>query len=475
MSVYKPCDIRGPVAELSVEMYRRWGQFLGRQLDEGETIVVGGDVRLTTPVCKAGLIEGLCEAGLRVVDLGILPTPMIYFAKRRLRAAACAIVTASHNPPDINGLKWMIRDLPVEEAEVEALRRDAETMAPLTPRTPGTVESYDIAAEYAAWLKTVPYFQQVQPACHVILDAGNGCWSRRAAAYLAALFPGLQVEVIHDEEDGRFPNRSADVAKPEYLTKLSAVVVERQADLGVAFDGDGDRVAFVDHTGHALSAEEATWVLLLSFWESFHDRAFVYDIKFSDRMAEGARVLGGEPHMERSGHAFIRRRMLDEGGIFGAEISGHYFYGELDGGDDGLFTAARMLAHLARAEKSLTELRRTCPPIAMTPDLRVTLDAAGQQAVLANVCQAFADRPQSTVDGIRIEFPDGWALVRSSVTEPALTFRFEASTLDALDLLVRDFCDRVAGVGEVLWEKYQRAMSGSSAQCILENRRTCPN
>jgi len=456
MSVYKACDIRGPVAELSPERYRRWGQVLGTALEEGEHIVVGGDVRRSTPAFKAALIEGLCEMGLRVTDLGVLPTPMVYFAKSHLRADACAIVTASHNPPDINGLKWMIHDVPVDEFEVEALRRDAEDGTPLPVRRPGRADGYNIAPEYAAWLTTVPYFRAATPTFRVVFDPGNGCWSRRAAACALRVFPGLQIEAIHDAEDGGFPHRSADVSRPELLAKLCEVVVERHADLGVAFDGDGDRVAFVDGTGHALTAEEATWVLALSFWDAFHDRGFVYDIKFSDHIAKGVRVLGGEPYMERSGHAFIRRRMLDEGAIFGAEISGHYFYGDLGGGDDGLYSALRMIAHLAQSEQSLAALRNTCPLITMTPDLRLSCDAATQDAVLEQVRAAFADYPQTTIDGIRVDFPGGWALVRRSVTEPALTFRFEGVDSNALDRIVREFCERVPAVGDGLAKQFRK-------------------
>jgi len=450
MSVYKPCDIRGPVSELSPALYRRWGQALGRRVAEGETFVVGGDVRRSTPEFKAALIDGLRDAGLRVLNLGVLPTPMVYFAKHHLQAAACAIVTASHNPPGINGLKWMIGEEPVLEWEVEALRRDAEAEAPLPARRSGSVERYDIAAEYTAWLPTIPYFDDVSPCSRVIFDPGNGCWSRRAAEYALHVFPALHVEAIHDDENGDFPHRSADVAKPEYLANLRAAVVERQADLGVAFDGDGDRVAFVDATGHALSAEEATWVLMLSFWQNIRDRGFVYDIKFSDRMAEEARALGGEPHMERSGHAFIRRRMLDEGALFGAEISGHYFYGDLDGGDDGLYSALRMIALLACTGETLAALRNTCPRIAMTPDLRLPCDAAMQAKLLDEVNTAFAEFPRTTIDGIRIDFPDGWALVRPSVTEAALTFRFEGNNTEALDRLLHEFRARVPAVGRVI-------------------------
>jgi phosphomannomutase len=209
---------------------------------------------------------------------------------------------------------------------------------------------------------------------------------------------------------------------------------------------------------------------MLSFWQSFRDRGFVYDLKFSDRMAEGVRALGGEPHMERSGHAFIRRRMLDEGAIFGAEISGHYFYGDLDGGDDGLYSALRMIAHLTRAEGSLAAQRRTCPRITMTPDLRLSRDAAAQAAVLEAVRTAFADHPQTTIDGVRIDFPGGWALARSSVTEAALTFRFEGANREALDRIVREFCARVPEVGEELLKQYRDAVAKTPGESVPPGR-----
>lgn len=457
MSVYKPCDIRGPVAELSPALYYAWGRALGRLVGVGDGVAVGGDVRRSTPALLDALTEGLCEAGARVVRLGVLPTPMVYFAKRHLAVPACAIVTASHNPPDVNGLKWMIRDLPVQPEDVAALRRAVEA-DDFAPRPAGLVETLDIAPAYRAWLRGLPELR-ARPAGRIVIDPGNGCWSRRAAAYAAEVFPGLEIVTIFDEADGLYPGRGADVAKPRELGALCAAVVAHKAMLGIAFDGDGDRVAFVDGSGHALTAEEATWVLIGGFGEAWAGRGFVYDLKFSDRMAERAQSLGGVPHMERSGHAFIRRRMLAVNGLFGAEISGHYFYGALEGGDDGLYTALRLLAVLARASRTLEDERRTCPVITMTPDLRLPCAPEEGQAILVAIRDAFADLPQTTVDGIRVDFPDGWALARGSVTEPALTFRFESTTPDALASLVSRYCRRIP----VLWERLYPAFQSTSA------------
>ena len=237
----------------------------------------------------------------------------------------------------------------------------------------------------------------------------------------------------------------------------------QRACLGIAFDGDGDRVAFVDNDGNTLSAEEATWVLLQSLGPGLPGERFVYDLKFSDRVAEAARQLGAEPLVERSGHAFVRSRMLETKARFGAEISGHYFFRDLAGGDDGLFAACWMIAYLARsAGKSLAELRRECPPVFMTPDLRVPMDASEHAAVIDRVRRLWRKYPQSEIDGVRVNFPEGWALVRGSVTEPALSFRFEAGDWDGLGKLVRRFSSALVEVGESLWALYHEAVGCGS-------------
>jgi len=431
MSVYKPCDIRGPVAELSPELYRTWGASLARRVEPGTRFVIGGDVRTTTPGFLAALEEGLVAGGLHVLNTGVAPTPMVYFAKDAFGAAACAIVTASHNPPDINGLKWMFGNQPPTEQEVHALR-DAVDHPPIDDRPLGVRESIDPTEAYSAWLAGTLGDGPRPENMTVVVDPGNGSWSGRAVPALAALFPGIRVMGIHDTPDGTFPNRNADCSRPQYLSVLSEAVVAQGAALGIAFDGDGDRVAFVDNEGVGLSAEEGTCVLLNSFGEALSGQAFVYDIKFSDRVSEAASGFGAEPLAERSGHAFIRARIQATDALFGAEISGHYFYGALESRDDGLYSACRMLCHLAREGRTLAELRHACPPIHMTPDLRVTVALADQPRVIEAVKAAFADRPQRFVDGVRVDFEDGWALVRASVTEPALTFRFEGASADAL-------------------------------------------
>lgn len=451
MSIYKACDIRGNAAiELSPALYRRWGNILARQLKPGQTIVAGGDVRCSTPPFLAALVEGLSEGGASVIDLGLLPTPMVYFAKRHLRADACAIVTASHNPATINGLKWMLGARPPAPEEVAALASGSNLA---DPRDRGSVRTGDVAAEYLAWL-TGRFREASSARLRVTLDGMHGCWAGRAIGYLRAVFPHCVFSAIRDTADPQFGGLAPDPSQPRHLAALGHAVRETQASLGIAFDGDGDRAGFVDSDGVPLTAEEATWTLLHSFGPELSGSGFVYDLKFSDRVAEAAQQWDAKPLVERSGHAFIRNRMGETGSLFGAEISGHYFYGDLQGGDDALYTACRMIAFLSTSSRSLDEWRAACPPVYMSPDLRVSLPPSEQAVVVNRIRETWSQYPQRTIDGVRIDTPEGWILVRSSVTEPALTFRFEGRDAATLESLVQRFCQSLPGLGEELRLKF---------------------
>ena len=456
MSVYKACDIRGhALEELTPHMYRNWGRSLGRKIVPGSTFVVGGDVRPSTGPFLAALIEGLYTAGMQVVDLGIVPTPMVYFAGRHLRARGCAIVTASHSPPAINGLKWMVGTLPPDEAEVLEMRQNIHaTAAYKDENSPGNYQKLDIDSVYTPWLQQAWDGREADSGSPIVVDPGNGSWAGRCLPCLEQVFPHLSFRGIHDRPDGTFPERNPDCARPAYLEELAGLVSQLQADLGIAFDGDGDRVAFVDNEGKVLTTEEAIWVLLCSFGDELYGKPFIGDIKLSQHIAECARRLGAVPQVQRSGHAFIRTSMIQEGARFGAEFSGHYFYSELQGGDDGLFTACRMIDYLAKSGKSLAALRRECPQITMTPDLRLRVEEGRQDEVLRQVGRKFSQYPQNFIDGVKIEFPDGWGLFRKSVTEAVISCRFEALDGKSLEQIVGEACRGLGDLGRNLWEEY---------------------
>ncbi|NQU24914.1 MAG: hypothetical protein HQ567_26825 [Candidatus Nealsonbacteria bacterium] len=455
MSIYKPCDIRGNAAtELTPELYRRWGRVLGSSISPGEKFVAGGDVRGSTPRFLAALLAGLAEMGVDAVDLGVLPTPMVYYARRRLAAAGCAVVTASHNPPEINGLKWTLGNRPPTEQQIRQLQQDVSPDARLSSDHPACKpRPLDVSFDYVGQLQEI-WMDWLDAKLHVVLDPMHGCFARLARRYLQAIFPQCLFSTIHDEPLASFGGRNPDCSRPQHLEELCSAVYHHRAHVGLAFDGDGDRLAVVDNRGTSLTAEEATWVLLQTFGDDLTGQPFVYDQKFSDRVPEAARQLGAEPMVQRSGHAFVRTRMLDSDALFGAEISGHYFFRATDGCDDALFAACRLIAHLARCDEPLGDLRRRCPPVFITSDLRVPVEPDRQEAVLQRVRSAWSANVRPTIDGVRIDFADGWALVRRSVTEPALTFRFEASNATGLRELVWSFCDAVPEVGNDLLDAY---------------------
>lgn len=430
MSIFKDCDIRGVYGkELTDGDALRIGRGLAAMLPPGGTMRVGGDVRVSTPALKAQLIRGLVEGGVRVTDLGTIPTPALYYALSNGNVDGGATVTASHNPPEYNGIKFMLGDEPVSRQTIDKLadivaRRDF-------PRGEGSVVQLDILPAYRASL--VKRFGARRPL-KVVVDAGNGAMSFVAPDAIRSV--GYRVVELFCEPDGTFPNRSPNPAEYDKLTAVSAKVVEEGADFGVAFDGDGDRAVFIDDRGRPVLSEKSL-VLFIRHLLKDHPTPVVYDQKASSAVRRATLEMGGAPVPERSGHAFIKRRFLELGAAVAGEVSGHFFFGEI-GYDDGLFAALMMADILGASDRPLSELADeiVCPPI--TPDLRVACPAAQQQVCLDRVEALAKDHPCEVrhLDGVRLEFPDGWLLARKSVTAEQLTFRAEADTPERLDALI---------------------------------------
>jgi phosphomannomutase/phosphoglucomutase len=291
-----------------------------------------------------------------------------------------------------------------------------------------------------------------------VIDPDGGTCARRARRYLQAIFPHSLFSAIRDEPEAVATEDLPDRPRQESLVELAAAVDRERADLGIAFDGDGDQVTFVDDEGVALTVEEAAAALLESFGGELAGQAFVYDIRCSERLARRAAELGAHPIAQRSSHAAIHARMCEAQAIFGAGAGGHYFFRALAGGDDALFAACWMISWLAVSGKSLGKIRKACPPLAITPDLQVAVDPASAAAVLEQIRNAHAQYPQTLMDGVKITFPEGWALVQGRAGRSPLSFRFEAADWLQLRTMVHHFRELLGDVGDNLWHAYTEVL-----------------
>jgi phosphomannomutase len=442
MDPWMACDIRGPFPqEVSPELFRLIGQGVASGMAAGAKTVVAGDFRASTPVLKSALIEGLVGSGARVLDAGQIPTPIAYFAHQHFETDAVLIVTASHNPPAHNGLKLMIGALPPLPEDFAQLRRRVEEGAFRSSQ--GSTERLNPVPAYRQWIiarwtrKRTPWRAptNLAPAgrLEVVLDAGNGAWSELAPRIFDEL--GHKFHRLYCDVDGTYPNRSPDCARPEALAALQSEVMKTHSQLGIAWDGDGDRVAFVDDTGSFVTSDEVAALLIRRLLAKRAGARVVFDIKLSSLVRRTVLECGGVPIVERSGHAFIKRRMIEEECLVGCEASGHYFYQELQGGDDGLFSAL-LMAELVTKAGSLRELRNSLPPFFVTPDLRLPASALPFEEFVRRLRKLFRGARETSIDGLRLETPEGSVLVRESVTEPVVTMRLEGSSAEALRSLL---------------------------------------
>jgi len=392
------------------------------------TFVVGGDFRQSTPELKAALIEGLVQSGALVYDVGQLSTPAYYFARRWLKVTGGVMVTASHSPPDHNGFKPVLGALPLTPGELKSLK--TACLQSLPPGRPGEVRTFDVKPFYLEWLERLFANTGVREI-PLVLDCGHGAVGWILPEVKARL--GLEAELLFAEPDGAFPVRSPDIAGPDDLALLQQAVLQHKAALGAGFDGDGDRVGFVTHEGKHISSDVLVAWLAKELLAKTPSRCVVCDVKLSRAVEEVVLQAGGLPLPSRSGHTFMKKAMLEHRALFGGEASGHLFYEALQGGDDGLYSALLVAQLVQKAKRPLAELLAEIPAYCLTHDIRVRYEG-DRRALLEQVRKEAAGLGGrvSMVDGVKVTFESGWALVRASVTEPAFTFRFEGKTGQAL-------------------------------------------
>ncbi len=437
-SIFKAYDIRGVVGQTIDEAF---AEHLGRAFGSeavaaGErAVAVGRDGRLSGPGLVAALTRGLASTGLDVVDLGAVTTPMLYYVAATRGAHGCRSgiqVTGSHNPKDYNGFKMVLAGRAIYGDDIQRLRERIE--AERYAQGQGRIGRMDILAEYS---HRIASDAKLARPMKIVVDSGNGIPGASAPGILRAL--GCRVDEMYSEVDGDFPNHHPDPSKPENLAELIQRVKTTDAELGLAFDGDGDRLGVVTKDGQIIYPDRQLMLLAKDVLSRNPGATVIYDVKSTQRLAPAIRAAGGVPMTYKTGHSLIKAKMAEIGAPIAGEMSGHIFFGERwYGFDDATYTAARLLEILSRS-KNPSAVLNALPTSFNTPELNVPC-AEGEHHRLVTELQArvadgrlsFPGAEVNTIDGLRIDWPDGFGLIRGSNTTPVLVLRFEGHTAAAL-------------------------------------------
>jgi len=430
-SIFKAYDIRGVVPDtLNEAVAEALGLAFGTQaLQQGEhTVAVGRDGRLSGPALSAALIRGLAAAGVDVIDIGLATTPMLYFAAHTLCTSGIQ-VTGSHNPKDYNGFKMVLGGRAIYGDDIQALRRMMEDENWLRVDG-GRIRQVDVGPAYH---DRIVSDVKLQRPMRVVIDCGNGV----AGASAPALFRALGCEVIElfSEVDGNFPNHHPDPSKPENLQDVIRTLRETGAELGLAFDGDGDRLGIVTQGGNNIYPDRQMILFARDVLSRVPGGNILFDVKCSQRLAPAIEAAGGVAHIYKTGHSLIKARMKELNSPLGGEMSGHIFFKERwYGFDDGTYAGARLLEILSRSPDANAVLD-ALPSSFSTPELNVACAEGEPHAVVVQLVELAhfdALAKVSTIDGVRVDWPDGFGLIRASNTTPVLVLRFEGHTPEAL-------------------------------------------
>ena len=445
-TLFRAYDVRGVVGQaLTGPFAELLGQAVATLVQEqgGHRVAVARDARPSSPQLAEALVRGLNAGGCDVLDIGQAPTPLLYFAMHTQPVQAGVVVTGSHNPADYNGFKIVIGDRVLDGDELLALRR--RMLEGVFSQGNGSIERIDLVAEY---VEAVVREVQLARPLKVVVDAGNGVAGDLAVATLEAL--GCEVVPLFCEPDGSFPNHHPDPSQPDNLASLMLEVQAQDADIGIALDGDGDRLGVIDNTGANVWPDSILMLLAADILGRHPGVDILYDVKSSRHLASFILGHGGRPIMWKSGHSRMRAKMLETGALLGGEFSGHLFIKERwFGFDDAVYAAVRVLELLALEPRGASELFAELPSSPSTPEYHLMLEE-GQSRELMRALDAhkvFDDARLVELDGLRVEFGSGWGLIRPSNTTPSLTFRFEADderSLEEIKSRFRDLLRRVA-------------------------------
>lgn len=443
--IFKAYDIRGIVNKsLTADVVRRIGHALGSlAAEQGQkAIAVGRDGRLSGPELAGALMDGICAAGIDAIDVGCVPTPVTYFAAYELGVHSCVSVTGSHNPPDYNGLKMVIGGTTLALDAIQDLKKRIE--AGNLKHGQGKRSSADVLGAYVE--KIVGDVKLARPM-KIVMDCGNGV----AGAIAPELFKRLGCDIVplYCEVDGNFPNHHPDPSKPENLADVVKALQETDAEIGIAFDGDGDRLGVVTKDGEIIFPDRQLMLFAADVLSRVPGGQIIYDVKCTRLLAPWIRQHGGVPLMWNTGHALVKAKLKETGAPLAGEMSGHTFFKERwYGFDDGLYTGARLLEILSRAVDANPVLKNL-PNAPSTPELNIKM-AEGEPFVLIDKLKAegkFEGAEEIiTIDGVRVEYQDGFGLARPSNTTPVVVLRFEADNDVALERIQAGFRNALKAV-----------------------------
>ena len=450
-SIFRSYDIRGVVGTtLTIEAVYQIGRAFGSEAAARNqaTVIVARDGRTSSVMLRGALVEGLRDSGRDVLDIGLVPTPVLYFATHDLDAGTGIMVTGSHNPAEYNGLKMVLDGETLSGDAIQAIRRRIEEQDFITGT--GTLQEIEIVPDYIRRIsEDIPV--SLGTALKVVVDCGNGVPGIVAPHILRAI--GHDVIELFCEVDGDFPNHHPDPSQPENLEDLIAIVRHENADLGLAFDGDGDRLGVVDREGNIIWPDRQMMLFAQDILSRNPGAKIIYDVKCSRRLAEVITAAGGEPIMAKTGHSLIKSKMKETGALLAGEMSGHIFFKERwYGFDDALYSAARLLEILVNANEPPEQVFARLPQSISTPELRLEMPEARHAEFMQQVIEKgdFADGTVTQIDGLRVDYTDSWGLIRASNTTPCLVLRFEGDTNVALQRIKERFRQLLLGIDPTL-------------------------
>lgn len=447
--IFRAYDIRGITTSNLTEQVCYWiGRAFATQAlaEDQQRAVIGRDGRLSSPGIERALGQGLVDGGMQVTSIGQVPTPVLYYATHKLETGTGIMITGSHNPPEYNGLKMMIGGVTLAEDLIQALYRRLQDNS--LSEGSGTLDQTDLGDQYiAAAMATT----ELKRPLKVAVDCGNGVAGELAPKLISAL--GCEVIPLFCEIDGNFPNHHPDPAEPENLQDLVTAVKAHNADVGLAFDGDGDRLGIVTPQGEIIWPDKMMMLFAQDIISRNPNTPVIFDVKCSKHLERIIREAGGEPIMWKTGHSHIKAKIKQTQAAFAGEFSGHICFGERwYGFDDALYTAARLLELLSQTDLDVDAVFAQYPVTYSTPEIKIHTTETRKFEVMDELVanNGFANGRLTTIDGIRVDFDDRWGLIRPSNTSPVLSLRFEADTADALERVQDEFQAQLSKVDSTL-------------------------